>query len=228
MQRCGGRQGPVGFRQGHGRGQRPGRQVDGQGKIQLTRDAWANVIDQLEARWGAYQRSLLTQNRNTWRTISRMKKKPPGGAWTSMRRLPAQAPVRRRVGGESHGAGPRRHGTGEQRAGIDRRRGCGLWRPATPRPSPRKVAIEQQKMQIEVDYLERVHEVKLRLFDLESSQQAMAYELEMKRLGYNADLIGQRIAEYSQQREQIRQAQQESNDAAIQAAARTRPSGRGR
>jgi len=44
------------------------------------------------------------------------------------------------------------------------------------------------------------------------------YELEMKRLGYRAEEIQRRIAEYTQQREEIRQANQEATDAAIDAA----------
>ena len=73
-------------------------------------------------------------------------------------------------------------------------------------------------MEIEVDYLERVSEIKLRLFDMETSRMALEEEANLKRLGYRADEIQARVGELTQQREDIRQQQQEGTDAAVQAA----------
>ncbi len=68
--------------------------------------------------------------------------------------------------------------------------------------------MEQQKAQIEVDYLARVHNVKMRLFDLETSRMVLEEEANMNRLGYRADEIKARIAELTQQRDEIRQVNQ--------------------
>ena len=81
-----------------------------------------------------------------------------------------------------------------------------------------KLALEQRKMEIEVAYLERVNEIKQRLFDLETSRMVLEEEANLQRLGYRADQIKARIAELTQQREDIRREQQEATDAAIQAA----------
>ncbi|HOQ46763.1 MAG TPA: hypothetical protein PK157_15700 [Bryobacteraceae bacterium] len=81
-----------------------------------------------------------------------------------------------------------------------------------------KLALEQRKAAIEIEYLERVHEIKQRLFDLETSRMVLEEEANLQRLGYRADEIQARIAELSQQREDIRWQQQEATDAAIQAA----------
>ena len=81
-----------------------------------------------------------------------------------------------------------------------------------------KLALEQRKAAIEVAYLERVNEIKQRLFDLETSRMVLEEEANLQRLGYRADQIKARIAELTQQREDIRREQQEATDAAIQAA----------
>ena len=81
-----------------------------------------------------------------------------------------------------------------------------------------KVAVEQQKAAIEIEYLEMVHEVKQRLYDMDTSRMLMEEELNLRRLGYQADAIKARIADLSQQREVIRQQGDDANDDAIQAA----------
>lgn len=58
----------------------------------------------------------------------------------------------------------------------------------------------------------------MRLFDLETSRMVLEEEANLRRLGYRADEIKARIAELTQQREEIRREQQESTDAAVQAA----------
>ena len=84
-----------------------------------------------------------------------------------------------------------------------------------------KLWVEQRKAEIEIDYLERVHEIKMRLFDLETSHMVMEEEANLKRLGYRADEIHARIAELTAQRDEIRRFQQEAMDAAIQGARET-------
>ena len=81
-----------------------------------------------------------------------------------------------------------------------------------------KLAAEQRKMEIEIEYLERTHEIKMRLFDLETSRTVLEEEANLKWLGYRADEIKARIAELTRQREEIRQANQEATDAAIDTA----------
>jgi hypothetical protein len=110
------------------------------------------------------------------------------------------------------------YGFEEQRAGYGRDAALRALDATDTRTIEQKVALEQRKMEIEVDYLERVSEIKLRLFDVETSRMALEEEASLNRLGYRADEIQARIAVLTQQREDIRQQQQESTDAAIQAA----------
>jgi hypothetical protein len=106
----------------------------------------------------------------------------------------------------------------EQRAGFERDARLRELEGADAQTLEQKIAIEQQKAEIEIDYLEKVHEVKQRLYDMDTSRMLLEEELTLKRLGYQADEIKARIAELSQQREDIRRQNQEATDAAIQAA----------
>jgi hypothetical protein len=81
-----------------------------------------------------------------------------------------------------------------------------------------KIAVEQQKAAIEVEYLQRVHEVKQMLYDMDTRRMLLEEELTLKRLGYKADEIKARIAELTGQRKEIRDQGDEANDAAIRAA----------
>jgi hypothetical protein len=106
----------------------------------------------------------------------------------------------------------------EQRAGFERDARLREIEGADAQTLEQKIAVEQRKAEIEVDYLEKVHEVRQRLYDMDTSRMLLEEELTLKRLGYQADEIKARIAELSQQREDIRRQSQEATDAAIQAA----------
>lgn len=106
----------------------------------------------------------------------------------------------------------------EQRAGFERDARLRELEGIDAQTLQQKVAVEQRKAEIEIDYLEKVHEVRQRLYDMDTSRMLLEEEVTLKRLGYQADEIKARIAELSQQREDIRQQNQEATDAAIQAA----------
>ncbi len=106
----------------------------------------------------------------------------------------------------------------EQRAGFERDARLRELEGVDAQTLEQKSAVEQRKAEIEIDYLENVHEVKQRLYDMDTSRMLLEEELTLKRLGYHADEIKARIAELSQQREDIRRQNQEATDAAIQAA----------
>jgi hypothetical protein len=106
----------------------------------------------------------------------------------------------------------------EQRAGFERDARLRELEGADAQTLEQKIAVEQRKAEIEIDYLEKVHEVRQRLYDMDTSRLLLEEELTLKRLGYQADEIKARIAELSRQREDIRRQNQEATDAAIQAA----------
>lgn len=106
----------------------------------------------------------------------------------------------------------------EQRAGYGRDTQLRAVEAFDAQTLRQKLWVEQRKMEIEVAYLQRVNDIKLRLFDLDTSRMLIAEEANLKRLGYKADEIRARIAEVTQQRQDLRGQQQEATDAAIQAA----------
>jgi len=102
-------------------------------------------------------------------------------------------------------------GVEEQRAGIERETQLRAIDATNAQTLEQKVAIEQRKAAIEIEYVTRVHEIRMRLFDLETSRMVIEEEAAMKRLGYRADEIQARIAELTAQRDEIRRFQQESH-----------------
>ncbi|MCC6394793.1 MAG: hypothetical protein IT167_29640 [Bryobacterales bacterium] len=106
----------------------------------------------------------------------------------------------------------------EQRAGYGRDTQLRAVEALDAQTLRQKLWVEQRKMEIEVAYLQRVNDIKLRLFDLETTRTLIEEEANLKRLGYKADEIRARIAEVTEQRQDLRGQQQEVTDAAIQSA----------
>ena len=106
----------------------------------------------------------------------------------------------------------------EQRAGFERDARLRQLEGQDAATLQQKIAIEQQKAQIEIDYLQKVHDVKQALYDMDTRRMLMEEELTLKRLGYHADEIKARVAELSGQRQEIRDQSDEANDEAIKAA----------
>jgi hypothetical protein len=187
-------------------------------RIALTGKAWRSVLDQLSNRWTTFKEKLLKDNREH---IAEYLKDEEEAARKRLefetelfqRRLQYNEEIARRNFEHLE----RLPGVEEQRAGIDRDTRLRAVEAVDAQTLEQKVAVEQRKAAIEVDYLERVHEIKMRLFDLETSRMVLEEETNLKRLGYRADEIKARIGELSQQREDIRQANQEGTDAAIDA-----------
>jgi hypothetical protein len=188
-------------------------------RISLTRQAWQNVLDELGNRWSAFKEKFQKDNREQLAEYLKgeeeaARRRMELDAEAYQRRLQYNEDIARRNLDQS----ARMLGAEEQRAGIDRDARLRVVEAADAQTLKQKIWVEQQKAQIEVDYLARVHEVKMRLFDLETSRMVLEEEANMNRLGYRADEIKSRIAELAQQRDEIRQVNQEATDAAVDAA----------
>src|SRR5579883_2666630 len=150
------------------------------------------------------------------------KRKPRGGGWRSTRRSsPSGWPTTRRSRSGTSITSSRCLGSRSSAPGSRAKPNYGHSMPRTRRPFEQKVAVEQRKAAIEVEYLTRVHEIRMRLFDLETSRMVIEEEANLKRLGHRAEEIQARIAELTAQRDEIRRFQQEATDAAIQGARET-------
>jgi hypothetical protein len=191
-------------------------------RIALTGKAWENVIGELRERLATWQKEVQETNRKNLAEY-----------------LAAEEEVaRRRLEIESHLFSQRLAyneeiakrnldhleqmlGIEEARAGIAREAQLRAIDATNAQTLEQKVAVEQRKAAIEIEYITRVHEVRTRLFDLETSRMVIEEEAQLKRLGYRADEIQARIAELTAQRDEIRRFQQEATDAAIQGARET-------
>ncbi len=188
-------------------------------KISLTRQAWQNVLTELSNRWSAFREKFQKENREQLAEYLK------GEEEASKRRMEIEAAVVQRrlqyneeISRRNLDHLERLQSVEEQRAGISRDAQLRSLDAIDAQTLSQKVWVEQQKAQIEVDYLGRVHEIKTRLFDLETSRMVLEEEANMNRLGYRADEIKARIAELTQQRDEIRQANQEATDTAVGAA----------
>ncbi len=106
----------------------------------------------------------------------------------------------------------------EQRAGFERDAKLRQLDGVDAVTLQQKIAVEQQKAAIEIEYLQKVHDVKQMLYDMDTRRMLLEEELTLKRLGYKTDEIKARIAELTDQRKEIHDQGDEANDAAIRAA----------
>jgi hypothetical protein len=191
-------------------------------KIALTRQAWENVIAQLRERLKAWQQEVGEElrkqlNEELAAEEEAFRRKLELESRLFAERLAYNQEIARR--NLDHLG--QMLGIEEQRAGLARDAQLRALEATDAQTIEQKVAVEQRKAAIEIEYLTRVHEIRMRLFDLETSRMVIEEEAQLKRLGYRADEIQARIAELTAQRDEIRRFQQEATDAAIQGARET-------
>jgi len=191
-------------------------------RIALTRKAWENVIGELRERLANWQKEVQEANRKNLAEYLAAEEE------AARRRmdLDAQVFAQRLAHNEEISKRNLDHleqvlGIEEQRAGIARDAQLRALDATNAQTLEQKLAVEQRKAAIEVDYITRVHEIRTRLFDLETSRMVIEEEANLRRLGYQADEIQARIAELTAQRDEIRRFQQEATDAAIHGARET-------
>jgi hypothetical protein len=188
-------------------------------RIALTRKAWENVIGELRERLANWQKEVQETNRKNLAEYLAAEEE------AARRRLEIESHLfaQRLAYNEEIAKRNLDHleqmlGVEETRAGIAREAQLRALDATNAQTLEQKVAAEQRKAAIEIEYITWVHEIRMRLFDLETSRMAIEEEAQLKRLGYRADEIQARIAELTAQRDEIRRFQQEATDAAIQGA----------
>jgi len=191
-------------------------------RIALTRKAWENVIGELRERLANWQKEVQETNRKNLAEYLTAEEE----AARRRMEIDAQVFAQRLAYNEEIAKRNLDHleqmlGIEEQRAGIARDAQLRALDATNAQTLEQKLAVEQRKAAIEVDYIIKVHEIRMRLFDLETSRMVIEEEANLRRLGYQADEIQARIAELTAQRDEIRRFQQEATDAAIQGARET-------
>lgn len=187
--------------------------------VSLTKATWSSLIDAVRGKFDAFKKHVADENK---KLVADYLKDEEEAAhrlleWDTTRYeqwVQHENDIQTRTTDNLRDA----YSFEEQRAGFERDARLRQLEGGTGAQTiQEKIAIEQQKAQIEIDYLEKVHEVKQRLYDLDTSRMVMEEELTLQRLGYHADEIKARIADLTQQRETIREQNEEAHDAAVQA-----------
>jgi hypothetical protein len=190
--------------------------------VALTKAAWNAIIDEMRQKLEAFKQHFALENRKALAEYLKNEEE------THQRDMELEARrFQQRIQNDAEIAERNLdhlrqvYAFEEQRAGFERDARLRELEGVDAQTLEQKIAIEQRKAEIEIDYLEKVHEVKQRLYDMDTSRMLLEEELTLKRLGYQAGEIKARIAELSEQREDIRRQNQEATDAAIQGARET-------
>lgn len=190
--------------------------------VALTKAAWDAIIKQAQKKLQAFKEHFAIENRKALADYLKdeeavARKQLEWEAHRYQRRLQHDADIAEKNLDHLRDV----YAFEEQRAGFDRDARLRHVEGMDAQTLQQKILVEQRKADIEIEYLEKVHEVKRRLYDMDTSRMVLEEELALKRLDYGAKEIEARIAELTQQRDVIRQQADEANDAAVQAARET-------
>ena len=174
-------------------------------RIALTRAAWENVIAELRVRLANWQKEVQESNRKNLAEYlaaeeEAARRRMEFDAQVFAQRLAANEEIARRNLDHLE----RMLGFEQERAGMARDAELRALEATNAQTLDQKLALEQRKAAIAIEYLERVHEIRMRLFDLETSRMVLEEEAQLKRLGFRADEIQARISELTAQRDEIR------------------------
>jgi hypothetical protein len=185
-------------------------------RVALTARAWENVMDEFQKHFTAYNEHLLEENR---KHIAEIVKADTDARAEKMQKDREAFVARLQYEREVLYA-HMQHSLQleEQRLGRVRDAQTRELEAFDAQTIEQKVWVENRKVEIEIEHLERAHEIKQKLFDLETSRIVSEEQIRLKQLGYQTREIELKIAELTQQREEIRQANQAATDDAIDAA----------
>jgi hypothetical protein len=185
----------------------------------LTKRAWQNVIEEISLRWAAFREKFQRDTR------SQLAEHVQAEQEAAQRRLAIEAGVVQKrlefneeIARRNLDHLDRTMGIEEQRATLARDARLRALEAVDAQTLEQKAAVEAQRAQIEIDHIERVHGIRMRMFELETSTLLIEEEAAMARLGYRADEIRGRIAELTAQRDEIKRANQDETSSAIDAA----------
>jgi hypothetical protein len=188
-------------------------------QIQLTADAWENVIAQLQVRLRNWQAEVQSAARKQLAEHLGLESESFAKRMEMEARLHAQRlAYNEEIASRNFDHVERVLGIEEQRAGISREAQLRAVEAMNAQTIEQKVAAEQRMAGIEIGHITRVHDIRMRLFDLETSRMVIEEEANLKRLGVRADEIQARLAEVAAQRDEIRRFHEEAAGAAVQAA----------
>ena len=195
--------------------------VDDKGthQVALTKSAWESIIDTMQKKFQAFKDHFALENKKTLADYlkdedEKHQKEMEYEAKRYQERLKNDVDIAEKNLDHLRTV----YAFEEQRAGFERDARLRQVESLDPQTLQQKIAVEQQKAAIEIDYLKKVHEVKQALYDMDTRRMLLEEELNLTRLKYKAEEIKARIEELKGQRQEIRDQGDEANDAAIRAA----------
>ncbi len=191
-------------------------------QIDLTAVAWENVLAQLKLRLEAWQQDVRESARKQLAEHASVEEAAFGKRMELESRLFSQRlSYNEEIASRNLDHSAQLLRVEEDRAGLSRDAQLRALEATDAQTLEQKVALEQRRAEIEIEHIVRVHEIRMQLFELESSRFLIEEESNMKRLGYQADEIQARLAEIAAQRDAISGFEKESVNAAVQSARET-------
>ena len=188
-------------------------------QVALTKSAWDSIIDTMQKKFQAFKDHFALENKKTLADYlkdedEKHQKEMEYEAKRYQERLKNDVDIAEKNLDHLRTV----YAFEEQRAGFERDARLRQVEGVDAVDAPAEDRGRAAESAIEIDYLEKVHEVKQALYDMDTRRMLLEEELTLKRLGYKADEIKARIAELTGQRQEIRDQGDEANDAAIRAA----------
>ena len=148
--------------------------VDSKGdahRFTLTRAAWNSIIEEMRQKLQAFKDHFALENKKALADYLKGEEEAAHKAmeWESTRyqqRIQNDAQIAEKNLEHLRDV----YAFEEDRAGFERDARLRQAEGADARTLQQKIAVEQQKAAIEIDYLEKVHEIKQRLFDMDTSR----------------------------------------------------------
>src|ERR1035437_8438887 len=154
-------------------------------QVPLTSVAWTSIIDEARKKFDAFKEHVADSNHKVTaeafkeeEELARKRLEWDGTLFDERLKHNAESAE------QDYEHVAQVYGFEEQRAGFARDARTRQFEAMDPQTMEQKIAVEQRKADIEIEYLEKVHEVKQRLYDIDTSRVLMEEQLNMKRLGY--------------------------------------------
>jgi hypothetical protein len=187
--------------------------------VPLTKSAWESIIDTMQKKLQAFKDHFALENKKALADYLKDEEEKNRKAMEyEAHRFQQRLAYNEEIAKQDLDHIKDLYQVQEQQAGFVRDRQLRQLEGADAQTLKQKLWVEQRKADIEVEYLQKVNEIKLKLYDMDAQQQLLEVESAMTIRGYQTDEIEARIAKLKQDQDQIRQATKDAGTEAIDAA----------
>ena len=152
-------------------------------QVALTKSAWASIIDTMQKKFQAFKDHFALENKKTLADYlkdedEKHQKEMEYEAKRYQERLKNDVDIAEKNLEHLREV----YAFEEQRAGFERDARLRQVEGVDAETLQQKIAVEQQKAAIEIEYLKKVHEVKQMLYDMDTRRMLLEEELTLNRL----------------------------------------------